>query len=46
MNAPRFFWVAATALIVIIAAILLFGHLDWDDDDDIGWASYTGRTTT
>lgn len=42
MGAPKYFWVAATAVLVIIALILLFGHVDWDDNDDVGAPSWAG----
>lgn len=34
--APRYFWLAATALVIIVALILLLSNVDFEDDDDIG----------
>lgn len=34
MNAPRYFWIAATILVAIIALILLFSHVDFNGNDN------------
>lgn len=37
--APRYFWWAATAVLVLIALILFFTHVDFDDNR-VGQAPY------
>jgi hypothetical protein len=46
MNAPRYFWLIASALLAIIALILLLSHIDFSDDGDVGApATMIGVTT-
>ena len=44
MNAPRYFWLAATIVLAIVGVILFFSAFDFDDDDEVGAPTTIGVT--